>query len=191
MLWHLVLPFKITFWTLGIALGIAVLAAPALQKKRSRIFLWGFPMVLVSFIPSCSLVMHFVDKSRFGVFEYDVTQTISDPRVERYLPTDAREVTVDRFASGYRARYLIESDVLEDWFDAVWEEFGEYSVNGKSPPEFITVTNEIFDRKFSGLGWPRPSEVVFYQGPIAENGAGFAIWYDAETGFAYETATHW
>jgi hypothetical protein len=191
MLWHLVLPFKITFWTLGILLGIAVLAAPSLQKKRSRIFLWGFPMVLVAFIPSCSVLMHFVDKSRFGVFEYDVTQTINDPRVERYLPPEARELIIDRFASGYRARYLVEPDVLEDWFDAIWEGFGEYSVDGKPSPEFLTVTEEKFDRKFGGLGWPRPSEVVFYQGPVAENGAGFAIWYDAETGFAYESASHW
>ena len=191
MLWHLVLPFKITFWTLSVVLGIAVLAAPSTGRRRSRVFLWGFPMVLVTFIPSCSVVMHFLDKSRFGVFEHDVTPTINDLRVERYLPPDARELTVDRYASGYRARYLVESDVLEDWFDAVWEGFGEYSVDAKTPPEFTTLTQQTFDETFGGLGWPRPTEVVFYQGPVAENGAGFSIWYDAETGFAYESATHW
>ena len=191
MPWHLVLPFKITFWTLGIALGIVVLAAPILKRKRARIFLWGFPMVLVAFIPSCSVIMHFMDQSRFGVFEYDVTQTVGDPLVERYLPPAARELTVDRFAHGYRARYLIEAEFQENWFDAVWEEFGEYSKEGKTSPAFITLTKADFDREFGGLGWPRPTEVVFYQGPIAGNGAGFAIWFDAETGFAYESASHW
>ena len=191
MLWHLVLPFKITFWTLGVVLGITVLVAPSMGRRRSRVFLWGFPMVLVTFIPSCSVVMHFLDKSRFGVFDYDVTPTINDLRVERYLPPEARELTVDRYARGYRARYLVESDVLEDWFDAVWEGFGEYSVDAKIPPEFTTLSQQAFDEAFGGLGWPRPTEVVFYQGPVAENGAGFSIWYDAETGFAYESATHW
>ena len=191
MPWHLVLPFKITFWTLGILLSIAVLAAPSIKKKRSKIFLWGFPMVLVAFIPSCSVIMHFMDKSRFGVFEYDVTQTVGDPLVERYLPPAARELTVDRYSHGYRARYLIEAEFLENWFDAVWEEFGEYSKSGKTSPEFITLTKADFNQTFGGLGWPRPTEVVFYQGPIADNGAGFAIWYDAETGFAYESASHW
>ena len=191
MLWHLVLPFKITFWTLSVLLGIAIAAAPSMGKTRSRVFLWGFPMVLVTFIPSCSVVMHFLDRSRFGIFEYDVVQTIEDPLIARYLPPDARDLTIDRFARGYRARYLVEPDELENWFDSIWNDFGEFSAEAKTAPVFTELTPEEFDREFGGLGWPRPAEVVFYQGPVASNGAGFSIWYDAETSFAYEVASHW
>ncbi|MDE0862867.1 MAG: hypothetical protein OSA98_03705 [Rubripirellula sp.] len=191
MLWHFVLPFKVTFWTLATLLGAAVLIAPVLRAKRSRIFLWGFPMVLLAFMPSCSIVMNIMDRSRFGIFDYDASQNIGDVRVERYLPPAARELTIDKYARGYRARFQVEPDLLEDWFDGVWDRYGEYSVDAKVPPQFLSLTREAFDAEFGGLGWPRPTEVVFYQGPVAENGAGFAIWYDSDTGLAYEKSHHW
>ena len=151
MLWHFVLPFKVTFWTLATLLGAAVLIAPVLRAKRSRMFLWGFPMVLLAFIPSCSIVMNIMDRSRFGIFDYDASQNIGDVRVERYLPPAARELTIDKYARGYRARFQIEPDLLEDWFDGVWDRYGEYSVDAKVPPQFLSLTREAFDAEFGDM----------------------------------------
>ncbi|MGI9473688.1 MAG: hypothetical protein ACR2NZ_19250 [Rubripirellula sp.] len=186
MLWPLVLPFKITFWVFASLLGVSVIVAPLLKRKRSRVFLWGFPMALLAFVPSCSIVMSVIDKSRFGVFEYDALVDVQDERVERYLPPSARDITLDKYGQGYRARYQIEPDALEDWFDGMWNQFGEYSVVAKANPAIKTISPETFDLQFSGLGWPRPGEVTEYHGPFASNGAGFTIWYDAESGIAYE-----
>lgn len=186
MLWPLVLPFKITFWVLASLLSFSVLVAPQMKLQRSRVFLWGFPMALLAFVPSCSILMSFIDKSRFGVFDYDVVTDVQDERVERYLPPSARDITVDKSAQGYRARYRIDPEELEDWFDGTWEKYGPYSVVEKKAPTIKTVSQESFDLEFSGLGWPRPAEVTFYKGPVAGNGAGFTIWYDAENEMVYE-----
>lgn len=190
MYWPIVLPFKITFWVLAAILGTAVLAAPYWKRSRARVFLWGFPMVLLAFVPSCSLLMAVIDKSRFGVFEYNIFADIQDKRVERYLPPLSRELTIDTNGQGFRARFQIEPDVLEDWFDQTWSQFGEYSAVKKTNPEIISISQESFDSEFSGLGWPRPSEATRYVGPVAGNGAGFTIWYDAESGIAYERANY-
>ena len=186
MLWPIVLPFKITFWVLASLLAAAVLAAPLLNRQRSRVFLWGFPMALMAFVPSCSIVMSVLDRSRFGVFDYNTFAEVQDIRVETYLPPTARDITLEKAAQGFRARYQVEPDSLEDWFDQMWSKYGEQSVSEQQTPTFGTMSQEQFELEFSGLGWPRPDEVTTFEGPVAGDGAGFTIWYDAETGMAYE-----
>src|SRR3972149_4781103 len=183
MLWPLVLPFEITCWTLIALLVVATIAAPMFRKKRKRVFAWGFLVALVAFIPSCTAVMSLVDEYRFGIFNCPDFRSVNDFRVERYLPEPSTNITVEKYAQGYRARFEIGKQALDDWFDRSWEQNGEHSVVPRaSDQEAKPTRREGVEHKFGDFGWEAPSDLIEYRGPEAGNGAGFTIWYSERGG---------
>ena len=189
MIWPIILPCKITFWCLAALVAIATAAAPLLKWKRGKTFLATAIIACVAFIPSCVGIMAVVDTQRFGVFEYDAFGQVSDFRVERYLPPAARAITIDKRPQGYRARYRITGAELWAYLDDLWTRYGDRSVVKRGElsgnPSFNLESQK--DR-FGDLGWPPLADAIHDHSPIAENGAGFFVWYDAKAGIAYEYA---
>ena len=109
MLWPLVLPFKITFWVLAGLVATATVFAPVAKCRRSRTLLVSLLAAALLFVPSCSAVMAVIDANRFGLFQVASFDEMDDFRVRRYLPPEARDITIEKQAAGYRARFKISN----------------------------------------------------------------------------------
>lgn len=192
MLWPIILPCVITFGCLASMVVIVTVAAPVLKSKRGNTFLIATFIAGVTFVPSCMQIMAIVDAHRFGVFEYDSLRDVNDSRVERYLPPTATAITIDKYPQGFRARYSIAEADLIAYLDGLWARDGDRSA---IKPGKISST-DVVDREthklwFGDLGWPPLDDATPHDGPTADNGAGFQIWYSREKGIAYERAGYW
>lgn len=192
MFWYLVLPVKITFWFLvGLVLVVTVLS-PLVRLKRTRAIAWSLGIAFLGFVPSCSLITAALDANRFGVFNYPDFQSVNDSRVEQYLPPAARNILVDKYVSGFDARFGITPAELEAFMDDCWEKYGKHSTleRVKPGPE-PKLDPETFKLWFGHLNWPAPKDAVKYNGPRAPNGAGFDLWYSVTDGVAFQRAGYW
>lgn len=192
MLWSILLPLKVTFCFLVGVVTILTVLAPIAKLKRVPTFWFATIFSAVAFIPSCTLIMNAIDRQRFGVFEYATFDDVDDFRVERYLPATATDITIDKNAQGFRARYLIGEAELFSYLGELWRRHGDRSVvRGDEVSEISNVASEYFDLHFGDLGWPHLLNATEYSSPVAENGAGFFIFYNASEGVAYERAGYW
>jgi hypothetical protein len=192
MLWPLVLPIEIAFWLIaGIVIATTLLASP-LKWNRRKTFLVAASLGIVAFVPSCAAIMSVLDKHRFGVFQCSTFGEVDDFRVERYLPPTARDITLDKYAAGFRARYRIREDELQAYLDDLWARYGDRSTTTRRELQNDPIADpETFNLHFGDLGWPPLAKAKEYQGPVAGNGAGFSIWYSKSEGIAYERAGYW
>ena len=192
MLWPIVLPFQITSCVLLTLIVIATLAAPLAKWKRLPTFFGVLLLSLVAFIPSCAGIMNIVDAKRFGVFNYRTFQEVNDFRVERYLPPAARDLTVDKYAQGFRARFTIKQSELDAYLDEVWSLHGDRSVVKRGEMSAMKlVDKESHELRFGDLGWAYLDDATEIYGPTAGNGAGFSVWYSPSQGIAYQRGGYW
>ena len=192
MLWPIVLPFKITFWCLAVLVGIATAAAPLFKWKRRSTFLIASLIAWVAFIPVCAGIMVVIDRQRFGVFEYGAFDDVNDLRVERYLPTAATAITIDKLPQGFRARYTITEPELIRYLDDLWTRYGELSIDKRGEAHSISERDrEYCESLFGDLEWPPLDDAIVHESPRARNGAGFSVWYSPKECLAYQRACYW
>jgi hypothetical protein len=191
MLWPLVLPVQFTLAILFGCVVVVTVFAPHAKLKRLPVFLVASFLAIVAFIPSCSVVMRVIDGHRFGVFEYPTFAGVADMRVERYLPHAATEITLEKRAGGFRAKFRIDEAQLRSYVDASWNESGGRSVAKRDESSSIALKDTQWHRLFDDLGWPPLDDAKEFQGPTAANGAGFVVWYSPSKSIAYERAGYW
>jgi hypothetical protein len=192
MFWPIVLPFKITFWLFTGILATATLLAPLLKQKRGKLFLITALLGSVAFVPSCAAIMTLLDKHRFGVFQYSTFDEVNDFRVERYLPPASTDITIDKSTMGFRAKFHIKERDLVAYLDDLWARYGDRSTIARTELQNEAPTSpEEFKLNFGDLGWPPLANAIEYRGPVAPNGAGFAIWFSKAESIAYERAGYW
>lgn len=192
MLWPFILPLQITLCVALVVLLCTSLLAKTRGKKPGRALAWCLLAVIILFVPSCTAIMWSLDTFRFGVFQYADYAAVQDFRVERYLPPSAREIVVNKYPQGFVARFKIERDQLDQWFDQFWAEYGPRSATRRgevvssvdSPPDEFDNQLRIEAIDYLG-GWTE------YVGPMAPNGAGFELWYNDEAAIAYQTGGYW
>ncbi len=93
---------------------------------------------------------------------------------------------------GYRARFTITQAELDQWLDGVWTQFSQDSIVRRRDDNLKQkVGREFTGTIFEGLDWKIPDDLIEYEGPVAANGAGFTIWYDAQTQAAFQRAGYW
>ena len=149
-------------------------------------------IAILALVPTWGAVKSVGDWHRFGVSDVPEFADVDDARVERYLPPAARSITLDKSPMGYRARFTITQAELDQWFDAVWVQFSEDSiVRRRDENQRQHVGPEFTGAIFEGLNWKIPKDLIEYNGPIAANGAGFTLWYDAQTQTAFQRAGYW
>ncbi len=108
------------------------------------------------------------------------------------MPETAKDITVEQRSQGFRAKFKIDKQKLNDWLDQYWERYGKHASEPRSPVEEPQpIKPEEFEFQFADLGWPPISDAVEYEGPRAANGAGFTIWYSESQGVAYQHAGYW
>lgn len=192
MFWPIVLPFQITicimtFFVLGISLFAYVR-----KRKFWKSFFISSAISCVVFIPSCALIATILDTQRFGIFEYASFDETNDFRIQRYLPPNAHDITVHKFASGHRARYTIEEEELRAFLDTLWAFRGERSPDSKEKiRDNAAVAEDEIRRLFADLGWTDPGDAIRLASPVAANGAGATYFYCRSSQTAYHYAGYW
>ncbi|QDV67047.1 hypothetical protein Poly24_07380 [Rosistilla carotiformis] len=192
MLWPIVLPFKITFWSLAGLVSLLTLLSPVLKWKRGKTFLIASLLACLAFIPSCAGIMAVLDAQRFGVFSYGTYSEVQDFRIERYLPTSAREITLDKFAMGHRAKYAITKTELTSYLDTLWLKAGRYSaISREELDDGSSVPFDQIAHDFDGLNWPKLSTAIRFYSPIQGDGGGATYYFDPSANIAYHRAGYW
>ena len=191
MFWPLVLPVQITFWLVTSIVLLATVFAPALKWKRAKTFGIASLIGCLAFVPSCAGIITILDSQRFGVFEYDAYSDVDDFRIERYLPTAAKNITLEKFASGHRARYSISQLELTDFLDDLWNDHGRFSAISRDELcDGESITADTFQHSFADLGWP-PFNAIEYHSPVQGDGGGATYYFDPSTGTTYHRAGYW
>lgn len=192
MLWPLILPFKITAAVIAAVIAILTLAAPRFKWRRRPVFFYSFIVGIVAFVPSFAGITSVIDMQRFGTFEHGTFADVEDFRVERYLPPAARDITLNKYGQGFRARFTISQAELDAELNAAWREYGYRSATkrgGLRTQNPVSVSSH--EHNFGELDWPYIPDMKEYHGPRAANGAGFTLWYSPSTETAYERADYW
>lgn len=185
---------KITFVALLAIVFLAAMLAPIFRLPRKRVFGGAAIFAVLAFIPSCSLIMRMVDSYRFGVFSYADFQELADFRVQRHLPPSARDITIEKYAQGFRAKYKIDKQALQEWLNGVWDRDSRSGADParKEPrPLLANQLVELVREQLGHLRWPALAEATEYQGPRAANGGGFTIWYSERQSTAYQETGFW
>lgn len=192
MLWPIILPMKITFYTMLTLIILLTLAAPLARMRRVPVFLGGLLVALVAFVPSCAVLMKTMDARRFGTFDYKTFEEVQDIRVERYLPPVARDIALNKYAAGFKAKFTVSRAEIDAYMDDVWSRYGDRSVSKRSSISTIELMNpEFHAMHFGQLGWAFQNDMVQFEGPRASNGAGFTLWFSPSKNVAYQMAGYW
>jgi len=170
---------------------LATAVAPRFRKPRWKVLRGGICLTILLFVPSCSMIMRGLDHFRFGTFHYSTTAEVNDFRIERYLPVSATEITVVKSPSGFAAKFKIDKTSLEQWQDELWGKWEEFAVYPRYQEEEVEIPESLMPflpRYYGELNWPPLEKPIKYEGPRAENGAGYTIWFSESEGIAYQGA---
>lgn len=192
MLWHFVLPFKITLSVLAGLVAVVTVLAPAFKFKRVQAFAATLLFSVVAFIPSCAGVKWIVDKDRFGEFHFGSAAQVQDRHLRGWLPPTATDITVFAFEQGFQARFRISESDLAAFMDETWRKHGDYSAESRESLQANDdVTPSDFEEWFGDRNWPPLADAKKHHSPVAADWAGFTIWHSAREGIAYESAGYW
>ncbi|MGB7346114.1 MAG: hypothetical protein WBD20_17990 [Pirellulaceae bacterium] len=192
MLWPAVLPFQITVCVIAAIVCSVTIVAPMVRWKRLPTFFASLLLGALLFIPSCIGVMNVIDQRRFGVFQHANFPEVDDFRVERYLPPAATNITIDKQAQGFRAKFSLTRKQLDTFMKDVWDAHGDADVSpAEETAEPRTVDAGFQQMKYGDLGWPHLPDAIEFGGPYASNGAGFSIYYSPSQQVAYQHAGYW
>jgi hypothetical protein len=192
MLWPLVQPFLITCCICAVVVAAGVAIAPYLKRSRKKTFVALTALSFVGFIPSCVGVTTIVDSYRFGTFQYSTFEELRDFRIERYIPKEARTITLNKYASGHRAKYTVSEIELKAHLDHLWAKAGQHSVISREKPNVGALSSaDQMQAEFGDLNWPILQNAVELHSPVAGNGAGATYYFSKETSMVYQRAGYW
>lgn len=164
----------------------------AMKWKRGKTF-WSITLFsILAFIPTCALVATITDQFRFGLFEYENYADVEDHHVQWYLPPAATKISLNKYASGYEAKYKITESDFHAYLDGLWEEYGQLSVIKRKDRsgEGLPVQEEDFER-FHSLDWQPLANASLFHSPVQGNGGGARYYYDSKAGMVYQQTAYW
>lgn len=188
MFWPVVLPFQLTI----VAYLVLAVGALILQLKygfRPRKVVLSSCLVSVSlFIPSCIGIELVVDLVRFGKFSYDSATQVKDRHVR--IPASATQITLFKWHAGHDARFAISNDDLMEWL----QDYHVERDSSKISLDFNARDRLDLPMHFRERGWPASEhmeDLKKYNGPRAQNGGGFDVWYSRKYRIAYLYGNYW
>lgn len=192
MLWPIVLPFKIAFFSLAGLVLFITLCSPLLKWDRKNAFLISTILACLAFLPFCMGIKSILDAQRFGIFQYAAHDDVDDFRIERYLPMNARDITLDKSMMGHRVRYSISKTDFMQYLDEQWRKYGESSaISRDEMPNGTAVMPEMFNQHYGDLNWPPLGNAREYSSPIQGDGGGATYYFEEDSGMAYHYAGYW
>lgn len=191
MLWPYAEPFFITAAILFPLYVTAILYARK-HKKAVAVAFDGAAIALLATIPCCMGVKAIMDPYRFGTFEYPDYAAVTDHRVHTNLPYAAMSITVNQHMQHYFARFTIEQEPLEEWFDFQWKANGGTSRTQREPVAPATESDLSFcNDQLSELQWTIPPGALAYKGPRESDWGGFMLFWDPSNKTAYQLMFYW
>lgn len=202
MLWPIILPLQITFWLFAALIGFLTACAPAWKWRRNRTFSLSLLSALLLFVPSCTGIMSIVDAFRFGKFRHASFSDVNDPRVGRYLPTAATDITLIKHPSGHLARYSISESDLKNSIDDLWKQYGKRPATPREDLHEHVLKNPMnlaekpwipggIERELRSSEWQVPGNSIELHSPVESDGGGATYFYDPATRTAYHSAGYW
>ena len=192
MLWPIVLPFKITLGISATFIAVTILVSPSFKWRRGKAILISTLIAFLAFLPVCAGVGSIVDSRRFGIFQYETYAEVCDFRVERYLPPTARDITIEKYAMGHRAKYKTTLNELTAYLDALWAEANGRSALSRAELEYGKSTpRDHYDYSFDGLNWTMPETAIHFHSPVQSDGGGADYYFDSEDETVLQHAGYW
>lgn len=192
MLWPLILPLQITCCILAAVIAAGTVVAPSMKRSRRKTLVVLTIVSCVLFIPSCAGVTAIVDAYRFGKFQYSSFGDLQDFRVERYIPKEARNITVNKYAMGHKAKYSISELELKSHLDQLWGAHGKYSAIPREKLNNGAVASaDKLKAEFAGLNWPLLENAVELHSPVEGDGGGATFYFNRESSVVYHRAEYW
>ncbi|MDB5348166.1 MAG: hypothetical protein JWP89_6543 [Schlesneria sp.] len=177
---------------MGILIVVRTRLAASNGRRPVGTFVMTTGLAMLCFIPSCAGIGFLVDTQRFGLAHYPTHQAIWNFHSPESIPNSATEITIDKFASGYRARFKISKIDLESWLDEIWKKYGDFSVIQRELRDNRPVINATdFPEEFLVYEWRPAAETIKYGGPFSSRGSGFEIWYSPSEEVAYQSCSYW
>jgi hypothetical protein len=191
MFWSAVLPFFVTVGVLFLAVVAVTAAAPPMRWRALR---RALPfLAVIAFVPLFLVIMKTTDAVRFGVGRYDGVGAIWDSPFKLWLPESATDIVLHKHINGYDARFHIDRQSLDQWFDACWTNAKEPAAPPTEPAVDDRFDPAEFEQRFGRLGdrVPQNGTWVEYEGPRRSNWAGATTWFDEQSGVAYQDVAFW
>ncbi|MCC6795104.1 MAG: hypothetical protein IT366_08290 [Candidatus Hydrogenedentes bacterium] len=190
MFWSYGLPFQITFWILFTLYIVAIVVARRYQKM-GKVAIYGAAIAFLIFIPCCTGIKAIMDPFRFGVFEYANHAAIRQYPVRTNLPEAATAITVDQQWGLFCAKFSIEQEALDKWFEEQWKLHGATSRTPREAVATVTKSDLDFHNDLVAGKWSVPPTAVIYKGPRRGDFRGFVVLYDVPKKTAYEFMFYW
>jgi hypothetical protein len=144
-----------------------------------------------------------------GMHSFRKGTEISDPRIMRYLPTEATDIRLISDRNGHMAHYRISAEAFDTFLAEVWKRYREE--RAARPKSWLHYSKENITaaRKGSPVGRYEPrvrsTEIIFdkpivweplenatrYEGPHKRSAAGATYYFDREAGIACHDAGYW
>jgi hypothetical protein len=189
--WPVVLPFQLTLVVMGMLVVVRTYLATSKGRRPVGTFVMTTGLALLCFIPSCTAIGLLVDTRRFGLGHYPMHQAISNFHAPQLIPKAAREISIDKFASGHRANFKVGRADLEEWLDDLWKEHGNDSTLQRDRVRSSDFIATDFPEEFLAYGWKPAIEMTKYASPVSPRGAGFEIWYSPSDEIACQRCSYW
>lgn len=127
-----------------------------------------------------------------GKHNFKTLTEIDDPRIEPWLPPQAKEIALVCDRGGHLARYKIEEDQFLKFVDSLWgsSEDSAHKRSGMSG-EGEPVSSEEVAKRFKRASWEPLENATRYYGPSQSNGAITTYYFDREAGVAYHDRGYW
>lgn len=187
MFWTLLLPLGISTVLAGCLATAAIIMARRSGWRQHLVSALVIVAATLAIVPMAAVIMPVVDAYRFGRFHYGSSAEINDWRVERYFPTTATDITIDKDRGGFRANYHIAKKDLIAFVDAEWDQSKGTSVYTREQAGQISHSWD----ELRNLGMTSSSNFIKFVGPIKSNHAGFVLWYDESHERAFHSAGYW
>jgi len=192
MFWPLVLPLQITISLLLALVALSTALAPIMKWKRGKVFRMSLAFACLALIPSCMGLMALIDSRRFGTFQYASGSEVNDPRVERFLPAKAKNISLKTLPGGHFAKYVISKADLMAYLDELWDKDGPHSAIARDQlQDGEPVAADSIDHAFADLKWPPLKQPIVFHSPVESDWGGATYYFDATTDTVYHRAGYW
>jgi hypothetical protein len=187
---------------------IAVVVAPMLGVLRVKMIGRVIVFSIVGFIPSCTLGSVAIDYLAMGRSHHATADGIWDRRVRFYLPAAARDITLDKTGTSFKACFVIDPLALEAHLDAAYAAIGEprqrdpedeWDALYAGDPDADERRRERLQRELSEVLPLAPDEFDSrtlgrfkrFCSPREGDGGGCRFWIDPVTGRCFARAGYW
>jgi hypothetical protein len=140
-----------------------------------------------------------------GLHHFEQSSDISDPRITRYLPAEATDITLNSGRAGHQAQYRISAEAFDKFLVNVWERYREE--RAAKPKYWVDYSEEDITRALTGspVGRYEPKirettttfsfnpleNATSYGGPRRMSAAGATYHFDQKAGMAFHDAGYW